>query len=240
MGSFQKSQNGFGAVETLVVLLIIGLIGFAGWAVFSKDSDAKNETVTQKSSQSSKAEIDIPDDWQQFVSKDKTVKFAYPKAWGVLNEQTQEQSEASFDTENFVQPIVITEKQNLLIQVPKSFADYSWYLWDKDTDTLVVAEDVKHPDDPQMLNYHKPVELGSTQKIETIVDDGRGNAVFHVLGKGAQNCGARHYFFDVKDKVIHIQASLCDKSGELEVPDWAKTSDVVETPLKDIYKYIAR
>ncbi len=47
-----------------------------------------------------------------------------------------------------------------------------------------------------------------------------------------------HYFFDVKDKVVQMTASLCTRGGEFEVKANQAYEDEVTEPLKDFYNYI--
>jgi len=44
--SFNKAQRGFSAVEVLVVLVIIGLLGGAGYYVYSQRSNDTKESAT--------------------------------------------------------------------------------------------------------------------------------------------------------------------------------------------------
>ena len=47
MGKFQKNQSGFGAVEGLLILIIVGILGFTGWYVYhSQQNTSKNLTPT--------------------------------------------------------------------------------------------------------------------------------------------------------------------------------------------------
>lgn len=49
MGTFKKNQEGFGAVELLIIIVIIILIGAAGWLVHKNQSKAHNQDKAAKS-----------------------------------------------------------------------------------------------------------------------------------------------------------------------------------------------
>jgi hypothetical protein len=242
-----KNHKGFSAVAVLLIFIIVGVIGGTGWYVWNsnkktnsllnsavKSSDAGNSVLKQDSKV---AGPQIPTNWQWFESADKSVKFAYPKTWGTLSVQSQKESEHNYDSKSFIQPLVITAKKDLLLQIPKAYADNTWYFWDLGKNILASAEDKKAPLNDPNGAYDKPIELGPSTKEATIIDS-NGHAVYHVLGKGAMNCGSHHYFFDVKDKVVHLIAILCDRGGEWQPQAGQQYKDVVEEPIKDIYKYI--
>jgi type II secretory pathway pseudopilin PulG len=243
----RNKQKGFSLVEGLLIFVIVGILAGTGWYVWNSNkktndllnSADKNSTSAFATKQTKKpVEPQIPNDWQWFESSDKTVKFAYPKTWGMLGEKSQKESENNYNTDSFMQPVVITAKKDLLIQIFKSYADFVWYFWDTNKDIFVSAEDQKAPTFTQGMVYNKPVELGTSNKVETLVDNGKGHAVYHVLGKGAMNCGSSHYFFVANDKVVHLTASVCERGGEWEPQKGQQYKDVVDDPLKDIYKYI--
>lgn len=46
MAKIRNYQSGFGAIETLLLLLIVGLIGFTGWYVYSSQQEASKNLTT--------------------------------------------------------------------------------------------------------------------------------------------------------------------------------------------------
>lgn len=44
----KRNEQGFGAVEILILLVIAGLVGVAGWLVYSSQKDTKTSNATQK------------------------------------------------------------------------------------------------------------------------------------------------------------------------------------------------
>jgi len=61
-----RNQKGFGVVETLVIIIILGILGFAGWAVL-----AKNSTPTSGTTQDNRKDTAVASQkllWQQTAS----------------------------------------------------------------------------------------------------------------------------------------------------------------------------
>src|SRR4051812_2710121 len=78
-----KNQRGFSAVEAILILVIISILGFAGWFVYNAqkstnkaldDTSASQSTVaTQQTKQTQAAD--------QTGTVDGLVTFTYPSAW---------------------------------------------------------------------------------------------------------------------------------------------------------------
>lgn len=238
-----KNDRGFGVVEALLVLVIVGILAFTGWFVWNAKQNADKSLDTATASAQKQAEVKeaiaIPADWQWFISNDKTVKFAYPKTWGNLKEQTQKASDTSYDTSNYVQPLVITKKKDLLVQIPKSYADYTWYKWDTGNDNFVSALDTNPPGSESNDAYGAPNRLGPTKEIEPLESvSSKEHPVYEVLGRGAMNCGSHHYFFAIGDNIVHLSAALCDRDGEWQPQAGQGYVDDVEGPLAKLFSYI--
>lgn len=237
MTKIYKNSQGFGLVGILIAIVVLGIIGGASWYVWhsnqNTDKPSASATSSGEESKDEEANTVIPADWQWFTSKDKSIKFAYPKSWGTLTENAQNGSAS------FIRLVEITSKKDFLIQIPKSFADFTWYTWDQETNTFASAEDTNPPSYEAMADYTKPVALGPVEKVGPFLTSGDNNhAIYTVLGKGAQNCGAHHYFFDINESVIHLAAGLCTKDGDLQPQQGQQYAEVVEDALPDLYKYI--
>lgn len=235
------NQKGFIVVDILIVIVVIGLIGTVGWLVYdrqkSKTSEPLNtQTSTQQKDEATQKAVTIPSDWQWFTSKDGSTKFAYPKSWGNLVEKT-EATQDTYDTKSFIGRVTISSKKDFLTQIPQGFVDYTWYKWNESTNTLASAVDTKPPS-YYTSTYDKPVALDATKDVKPIFEESKGRTMYEVQGKGAMNCGVYHYFFSIKDKVVHIPATLCDKDGELKPEQGQAYKEEVTVPVKDFYKYI--
>ncbi len=242
-----KNQQGFGLISIFAIIICLAIVGMVGWYVMRKNSTLPKADVTSDRSPTQQAptaerskakEKVIPADWQWFTSKNGGVKFAYPKVWGALAEIEKAEAPGYYDdTNNFMRPVVITSKSDFLIQVRQGFYDPTWFTWNSTTNGLQSAKDEQAPESPSM-NYDNPISLGEPKAVEPRILSGASkHPIYYVLGKGAMNCGARHYFFDIKDKVVHISATLCERDGEWKPQAGQQYTDVVEEPFKEFYDY---
>lgn len=100
-----KSQTGFTPIMAVGIIVILSIIGFAGWRVYDtsrqKDSLSSSQTNTTSSSQKienkdKKVEETkkpaIPEDFIEYSSKELGIKFAYPKEWGEASVKKSEVS----------------------------------------------------------------------------------------------------------------------------------------------------
>jgi len=237
----KANEKGFSVVELLIVVVVVGLIGAVGWLVYNRqnnkpDSPQASQQSNEAATSSKPNAIIIPSDWQWFTSKDNSTKFAYPKSWGNLVEKTEAKHD-TYDTKSFIGRVTISSKKDFLTQVPQGFEDYTWYIWNESSDALARAVDSKPPSDYK-ATYEKPVALGAAQDVKPLFEESKGRAMYEVQGKGAMNCGVYHYFFSVKDKVVHIPATLCTKDGEWKPQEGQAYMEEVTVPVKDFYKYI--
>lgn len=223
----RTNQRGVSLVGVLSIIAVVGLLGAAGWFVYDSRYNEGAATLSQPKT------IAIPPDWQWFMSQDGSIEFAYPKSWGDLVEKT----ENTYDTNSFIGRVTIRSKKDFLTQIHKGYTDYTWYKWNEDSDSLASAVDTEPPSEYN-TPYERPVTLGAMQDLEPIFEASKGRAIYEVLGKGAMNCGTHHYFFSVKDKVVHLPAGLCDRAGEWEPQEGQAYEDEVVASIKDFYKYI--
>lgn len=83
-----KKQNGFSAVEGLLIILVIALIGFGGWYEWKHDDQkpAENLVSTQETNVASSGSDDqpaAPEDWKQYTNQDFNLSFYHPSDWSV-------------------------------------------------------------------------------------------------------------------------------------------------------------
>jgi type II secretory pathway pseudopilin PulG len=80
----RKNEKGFGVVEILLVIVVIGLLGVGGWMFFSKQKDsktAKNE-VTNNTQQSEQAKTNETKK-QEEIKPDTNASYLVIKEWNV-------------------------------------------------------------------------------------------------------------------------------------------------------------
>ncbi len=191
MTSKRKSQSGFGAVVSLLILLVICIIGFAGWYVYSgqikKDklvrtspstASIPKENKTENMPPKSEANFNLPDNWEWYENSSLKVKVAYPKNWDtslgfsqnltVINESDAKLSQGCGDPACGVRYDAVTKK------------------W---TGT----------------NVRDPIlSVSSTAKSEAYL----------IPIKGAMYCGSYGLYIHYDDKFVNSILSLCEKNDD--------------------------
>lgn len=88
MGKLQKDEKGFSAVELVLVLVIVALIGVIGWFVYKNHNKTTNNSSVSSTSNSSASTqpktTSAPDPytgWQTYSSSSLGVSFKYPANW---------------------------------------------------------------------------------------------------------------------------------------------------------------
>lgn len=83
------NQKGFSVVEVLIVIVVIGLVGAIGWTVYARqDNDQDKQTPTPTSSQNEEADqatetADPYEGWQTYTNSQLGYSFKYPDSWTV-------------------------------------------------------------------------------------------------------------------------------------------------------------
>lgn len=83
------NQKGFSVVEVLLALLVVGLIGSAGWYVWHNKSNTRKQTATTANgTQSSQLEAykrttTIPKDWIVYSNDKYKFDISYPSNWRI-------------------------------------------------------------------------------------------------------------------------------------------------------------
>lgn len=238
----KRNQKGFGHIALIFGVVVLLAIGFAAWRVYQDKyiktpTPESSNTEPTESTSSVEQEIKIPDDWIWFEDKEKSVKFAHPKTWGELLEISEGETVNGSIEGKFVHRIEILNK-DFQISILKGYQDYIWYLWDSKEDQLVESVDANPPAYEELANYNRPNMLGESKKIEAKFTSDTDFKVYYVLGKGAMNCGAMHYFFMINGKVVHMVADLCGRGGSWEPNESQEYLDVFEDQIQDLYKYV--
>ncbi len=81
MGKISKDQRGFSALETVLILIVVGLIGFVGWYVYHAKNNT-DKTLTQANSSSSSVKPQkTPKTTQSVALASNSVTFDMPLKW---------------------------------------------------------------------------------------------------------------------------------------------------------------
>ncbi len=95
--NMKSNQRGFGAVEVALIIVLVGIIGFTGWRVYSANkevseldrqlrsqsttSPATKKQATQETNQSS-----VPAGWKEYANSQLGFVFSYPESWGEVTQ----------------------------------------------------------------------------------------------------------------------------------------------------------
>lgn len=82
-----KSQKGFSAVETILLVIIVGLIGFTGWYVYTSNGKA-NKTLDQANSVQNSTPTVKESNKTYESTAIKGLSFKYPTSWILENGET--------------------------------------------------------------------------------------------------------------------------------------------------------
>jgi type II secretory pathway pseudopilin PulG len=85
----KKNQKGYGIVELLLVIVLVGIFAFAGWYILDSNKTADTslssaEAVSSSTAKNSKALASAKDstaDWITYSSQDGQYMVKYPKSW---------------------------------------------------------------------------------------------------------------------------------------------------------------
>ncbi len=85
-GNMKKlNQKGFSAVEVVIVVVVLGLIGGLGWYIKEHRTDKKTQSTTQTSSNSPtsapQASKDPYEGWKTYSDDPNGITFKYPADW---------------------------------------------------------------------------------------------------------------------------------------------------------------
>lgn len=86
-----KNKKGFGTVEILLAILVIGLIAIVGWLVFDRNKKqtdngvaktvSNQQVATVENNNAENAKPDLTKDWQTYSNKAGGFSFKYPSTW---------------------------------------------------------------------------------------------------------------------------------------------------------------
>lgn len=97
----KRSQKGFGVVEGIFILVVVGILGFVGWYVWQSKNNTDNTlNVADSTSNSATKSPDPYSGWKQYCSKLGNVCFKYPTNWTASTTQpsTSDESDLSVDS----------------------------------------------------------------------------------------------------------------------------------------------
>lgn len=86
----KDDQKGLEAINGLLILAIVGLLGFAGWDVWhhKNKNDKTYTTACSATVQTSGNPSQLPSGWNWYKINDIGLEYAYPTSWGPPTTQT--------------------------------------------------------------------------------------------------------------------------------------------------------
>jgi hypothetical protein len=81
MGKLRRSEAGFSAVEVVLILVIVGLIGVVGFMVYKNHNKATPVATTQKTSTPKPVAVDPTTNWTAYSGSDGKISLKYPTTW---------------------------------------------------------------------------------------------------------------------------------------------------------------
>jgi len=97
-----KNEKGFSAVEGLLILVTVGVIGFVGWYVWQSKNEGNKATntdnaasQTNKDKQAEEQAKDLYEGWKTYTNNDYAISFRYPADWTVEAESVPHSSHFS-------------------------------------------------------------------------------------------------------------------------------------------------
>lgn len=81
MKKLQNNQRGIAHLAIVLVILAIGLVGFAGWYVWDSNKEA-SQTIDDLPSGQQNNQEKLPEGYVEYRNQELGFRFAYPEEWG--------------------------------------------------------------------------------------------------------------------------------------------------------------
>ena len=89
----RKNEKGFGIVELILIIVVIGLIMAVGWLFFDRQKEKNNETtgnnvqqqVVKNTETQEETKPDPTASWQTYTNVNGKFSFKYPPTWKFAN-----------------------------------------------------------------------------------------------------------------------------------------------------------
>ena len=63
-------QKGFSTVEAIIIIVVVGLVGFLGWWVYKSQSKSESEQSQTSNQQEEQTNVDETADWKSYSNAD--------------------------------------------------------------------------------------------------------------------------------------------------------------------------
>ncbi len=217
-----NKQDGFGAVEALLILVIVGVISAIGWYLWhTKHGTDKSVPTASHSSEKTKAQPatissqKLPAGWLEYDNTTYGVRFGYPSEWGQFKGVTGDQSKAVLSL--YTDSINETTKE---LQGNVSFAIYPANIYTLVTQKYGATIKPTDSGDWQIVDVNPAskdkYKVGDTYDLQTKEKVSGGFA--YLLTSEDEGCTFKRYIFELKDHY-----------GELSIPALCSQDSVTAT-----------
>jgi cytoskeletal protein RodZ len=88
----KADQKGFSVIEALLILVVVGILGFTGWFVYHAQKTANKDLSSNNSTDPTykKAQSALYKDWKSASLKYEKISFKYPSTWQISNTSKNE------------------------------------------------------------------------------------------------------------------------------------------------------
>lgn len=218
MGRPQNKQSGFAALEAILIVVIIGIVGSTGWFVLNakrntdKSLAGNNSTAPTYSKKNhtnnpNKASGPVfnklPTDWTEYKNDADGLRFGYPKKFGTLTGKPLSTGGYRNDSENLQGRVVasVSAKEGFSIYASKYGATIKP---SSDGKTWIVSEE-----NPAASDGYK---VGDTYKTKNVIVNG-GTAID--LTVYDEECTLPRYLLSLKDSYAVVSLpELCPANLE--------------------------
>lgn len=88
MKKLKNNQKGFSALETILVLAIVVIIGVVGWMLYKGHNKASSTAFTVSTKTTNGVSSNPYAGWRTYTLKDERVTFQYPSTWKLTDDST--------------------------------------------------------------------------------------------------------------------------------------------------------
>jgi len=85
-----RNSLGFSAVEALLILVVVGILGFSGWFVYHSQKVANKDYNYSSSAASKTATVNPYAGWKQYCSDAGSACFKYPATWSASTSESED------------------------------------------------------------------------------------------------------------------------------------------------------
>lgn len=101
-----KNQRGFGAIEAILILVIVILLCFTGWFVYKHNHKSSNQAVinapaksvtdsSSKSTTTAKQSANLYDGWKSYTTKYDKLTLKYPSNWQLVDKSNTDDTDVT-------------------------------------------------------------------------------------------------------------------------------------------------